>query len=100
MRNTTNLNQLISQSMKIMNETVSKNTGKSPNENLEEATAAVAKKYNAKRAKAGKTRLRDIVPGKDKVRINLVGPKKSLDFKSYKAKTSSKTIYPVKKKVG
>ena len=100
MENTRNLKELISQSMTIMNETVSKNTKRTPLENLEDATAAVAKKYNAKRAKAGKSRLRDIIPGKDKVRINLMGPKKELGSKAYKGTTWSKRIYTVTKKRG
>ena len=100
MENTQNLKELISQSMRIMNETVSKNTKRTPLENLEDPTGAVATKYNAKRAKAGKSRLRDIIPGKDKVRINLMGPKKELGAKAYKGTTWSKKIYTVTKKRG
>ena len=100
MGETTNLKKLIAQATDLMNKTVSKNTGKAPEEVLEDTTAEVAKKYNAKRAKGGKSRLRDIVPGVDKVRINLIGPKNPMDFKAYKAKTWSKKIYPVKKKRG
>jgi len=100
MGETTNLKKLIAQATDLMNKTVSKNTGKAPEEVLEDATTEVAKKYNKRRAKGGRSRLRDIVPGVDKVRINLIGPKNPMDFKAYKAKTWSKKIYPVNKKRG
>ena len=100
MGGTTNLKTLIAQATDLMNKTVSKNTGKTPEEVLNEATAVVEKKYNKKRAKGGKSRLRPIEPGVDKVRINLIGPKNPLDFKAYKAKSWSKKIYPVTKKRG
>ena len=100
MENTQNLKKLISQATDIMNNTVSKVSKRTPLENLAESAGSVAEKYNAARAKAGKSRLRDIVPGKDKVRINLVGPKKGLDHKAYKGKTWSKKIYQVAKKRG
>ena len=100
MGTTRNLKKLISQSMTILNKTRSENTKKTPLENLLDPTAAVAKKYNTKRQRAGASRLRAIVPGKDKVRINIVGPKKSLDFKGYKGMSWSKKVYSVTKKRG
>ena len=100
MENTRNLKQLITQATDIMNNTISKVSKHTPLENLAEKTGSVAEKYNKVRAKAGKSRLRDIIPGTDKVRINLVGPKKGLDHKAYKGKTWSKKIYSVSKKRG
>jgi hypothetical protein len=102
MNTTRDLHALTSKAMTQMNRTVSSVSKKAPVENLKENVTDISKKYNAKRGKDSgvKIKKKALVPGKDKVRVQLKWAKDKKMYKAYKGKMWSKRNYVVKAKKG
>ena len=100
--NTTNsIVELVKKAQSIVNRTQSSLTKKTPAEASKTANVDLAKGYNKKRGQDSgvKIKARPLKIG-EKVRINLIGPKKTSFYKAYHAKTWSKRTYAVLAKRG
>ena len=88
--------------MKIVNRTQSSLTNKSPEENVKEVTKELAIKYNKKRGKNSgvKVKLRPLIPGKDRVRVQVKFAKDKTMHKAYHGDQWSKRTYIIKSKRG
>ena len=103
MKKTKNIHTLTAMAMAQLNRTVSSVSKKAPLENVRETQKDIAEKYNKRRGKDSGTKIksRPLVPGKDKVRIQLIYPKdKPIKYKAYKGIMWSKRSYVVKSKKG
>ena len=102
MNTTKDLHKLTEKAMIQMNRTVSSVSKKAPVENLKENVTDLQKKYNAKRGKDSgvKVKKKALVPGKDKVRVQLQWNKDKKHYKAYQATMWSKRTYVVKAKRG
>ena len=102
MNTTKDLHKLTEKAMIQMNRTVSSVSKKAPVENLKENVTDLQKKYNAKRGKDSgvKVKKKALVPGKDKVRVQLQWSKDKTHYKAYQATMWSKRTYVVKSKRG
>ena len=101
MQNTRSIKKLVKDAMGILNKTQSSLTKKAPVENIKEPVETLQKKYNKKRGKdsGGKVKLKPLKIG-DKVRVDLIGPKQTSFYKTYKGKTWSKKTFTVLAKRG
>jgi len=102
MNTTRNINRLCEMAVTQMNRTVSSVSKKAPVENVRESTKKLAETYNKKRGKGSGVKIhrRPLVPGKDKVRIQLVFEKDKPFHKAYSGKMWSGRLYKVTEKRG
>jgi len=103
MKKTKNIHKLTALAVAQLNRTVSSVSKKAPIENLKATEKDVAEKYNKKRGKGSgaKIKSRALVPGKDRVRVQLIHAKdKAIKYKAYKGIMWSKRLYSVKSKKG
>ena len=103
MKKTKDIHKLTQMAMAQLNRTVSSVSKKAPVENIRDPESKVSEKYNKKRGKDSgvKIKRRALVPGKDKVRIQLIHKKdKPVKYKAYKGIMWSKRAYAVKSKKG
>ncbi len=102
MKKTRNLDKLCNLAMIQLNRTVSSVSGDIPIINADRGTKELAEKYNSKRGKGTgvKVKLKPLVPGKDRVRIQLKFKKDKEHHKAYHGDLWSKRVYAVKSKKG
>ena len=96
------ITDLISRALQVVNRTQSKLLKMAPYEAVEISDQLLAEPYNKKRGKDSGLKnavARDLKVG-DKVRVNLIGPKKTSFFKAYKGDQWSKIRYEILAKKG
>ena len=100
MKKTKDIRKLVKMAQDITNNTRSKVSKKTPNENVKEKESDVSKRYNKKRGPDTVPRIKALKKG-DKVRIQLLGAKdKGIGYKAYKSILWGKTIHTVQARRG